>query len=88
MSIIDMKMPRMMEESNNWSYWFWEKGRAAENTLQDSAYLELRNVSCDFHQGILTLRGWVPSYYLKQMAQSILSAHEGILEVNNLLVVN
>jgi hypothetical protein len=41
---------------------------AAEARLLNSPYLELRRVSCEFHEGVLTLRGNVPRYYLKQIA--------------------
>jgi hypothetical protein len=39
----------------------------AENRLRSNSYLALKNVSCEFREGVLTLRGYLPSYYLKQM---------------------
>jgi osmotically-inducible protein OsmY len=60
---------------------------AAEARLRKSAYVELRRVSCEYHEGALTLRGRVSSYYLKQMAQSLVSELEGVLEINNQLDV-
>lgn len=47
---------------------------AAEAALRQARSGELRSVSCDFHQGVLTLRGRVPSYYLKQLAQEVIRA--------------
>jgi len=48
--------------------------------LRQSPYPEVRRVSCDFHDGVLTLRGRVSSYHMKQMAQvaagAALAAHE------------
>ena len=34
-----------------------------------SCYQALRGVKCQFHRGVLTLRGQVPSYYHKRVAQ-------------------
>ena len=39
--------------------------------LQTSNYACLRRVSCDVCQGVVTLSGRVPSFYLKQLAQTI-----------------
>ena len=43
--------------------------RAAERALQRSGYLSVRNVRCCYSDGVLTLRGRLPSFFLKQMAQ-------------------
>ena len=75
------------QESANLAFRFWTVKKAAEDWLQHSPYLELRNVSCDFHEGVITIRGCVPSYYLKQLAQSLLCDMEDVLEVNNQLEV-
>jgi osmotically-inducible protein OsmY len=61
---------------------------AAEARLRKSAYVELRRVACEYHEGALTLHGRVSSYYLKQLAQSLVSELEGVLELNNQLDVN
>lgn len=87
MSIIDANTASLTEQSQNWASRIWLMGKAAEDLLQHSAYLELRNVSCDFYEGVLTLRGHVPSYYLKQLAQSLLCELDGVLELNNHLEV-
>jgi hypothetical protein len=47
---------------------------AAKAALCQTRSGELRAVSCDLHQGVLTLRGQVPSYYLKQVAQEVIRA--------------
>ena len=60
---------------------------AARARLQRSLYPELRHVSCEFHEGLLTLRGRVPSYYLKQVAQTAVYRIEGVGELNNRLQV-
>lgn len=42
-----------------------------------------REIVCDFEDGILTLRGRLPSFYLKQILQSIVKDVPGIARVNN-----
>lgn len=51
--------------------------------LRQSPYLEVRFVTCEFHEGVLTLRGRVPTYYLKQIAQSLVLRMERVEEINN-----
>jgi osmotically-inducible protein OsmY len=87
MSISDIKTTSLVKGSNNWAFKIWEIERTAEDRLRHSSYLELRNVWCDYHEGVLTLRGHVPSYHLKQMAQAIMHDLEDDLELNNQLEV-
>jgi osmotically-inducible protein OsmY len=51
--------------------------------LQRSCYPLVRRVSCDFHEGVLTLRGRVSSYYLKQVVQTLVFRLDGVVELNN-----
>lgn len=60
---------------------------AAETKLRQASYRPLRQVRCEFHEGVLTLRGRVPTYHLKQMAQTLIGSLDGILEVSNRLEV-
>jgi hypothetical protein len=55
----------------------------AERRLRCNSYLALKNVSCEFREGVLTLRGCLPSYYLKQMAQTEVARVAGVLRVVN-----
>jgi hypothetical protein len=87
MSIINTQIHALEEESNNWAFRLWEVKKEAEDRLWHSPYLELRNVTCDLHEGVLTLRGRVPSYFLKQLAQTLLSGLDGISVLNNQLDV-
>ncbi len=48
-----------------------------------SSYNELRRVTGDFHEGILTLRGRVSSFYLKQVAQTLVQHLEGVERIVN-----
>jgi osmotically-inducible protein OsmY len=60
----------------------------AERALRSSPYLALRNVACDGRDGVLTLRGCVPTYYLKQVAQAVVARVEGArLIVNEIEVI-
>jgi osmotically-inducible protein OsmY len=45
--------------------------RLAQQCLQDCSYPELRTIDCDFVDGVLTLRGRVSSFHMKQVAQVI-----------------
>jgi len=73
-----------------------EAGRSKENLLvqteaqlrlRTSGYRQLQLVSCEFHEGVLTLRGGVSSFYLKQLAQTFIRGLDGVEEISNRLVV-
>jgi hypothetical protein len=55
--------------------------------LRGSSHYALRRLRCDFHEGVLSLRGVVPSYYLKQLAQALLGKLAAVEEINNQVVV-
>ena len=55
----------------------------AEDCLRHHPYLALEDVRCDFHEGVLTLRGCLPTYYLCQMAQAAVGPATGISRVVN-----
>ena len=42
-----------------------------------------RNIECDFAKGVLTLRGRVPTFYLKQVLQARLTDLDGVVEIHN-----
>ena len=58
-----------------------------ESRMHCSGYSELRRIACDLHDQVLTLRGRVSSYYLKQLAQSLVFTVDGVRELNNQLEV-
>ncbi len=61
----------------------------AEDRLGASSHLFLRHVECHLEEGTLCLEGKVPSFYLKQTAQSLLQSLDGVERiVNRLEVVN
>ncbi|MCA9124718.1 MAG: BON domain-containing protein [Planctomycetaceae bacterium] len=59
----------------------------AGRRLQATHYAALRGVSCEFHEGMLVLRGTVPSFHLKQVAQEIVLKIEGVGALVNALEV-
>jgi hypothetical protein len=58
----------------------------ALNRLRSRPYRALERVSCEYREGTLTLRGRVPSYYLKQLAQAALAGLVGVRVANHLEV--
>ena len=61
----------------------------AERRLESSSHLFRRTLHCDFEEGTLYVSGSVPSFYLKQTAQSLLGDIEGVERVcNEVRVVN
>jgi hypothetical protein len=42
-----------------------------------------RDVTFDCHGGILTLRGRVPTFYLKQILQTLLRNIDGVVRIDN-----
>jgi osmotically-inducible protein OsmY len=59
----------------------------AEGCLRRNPYLALKYVSCDCRGGVLVLRGCLPSYYLKQVAQQLVADLEGVKGVENQIQV-
>jgi osmotically-inducible protein OsmY len=62
-------------------------GRKAEDLLRRSGYLALRDVSCVALGGALYLRGRLPTYYLKQVAQEIAASVAGACRIINRIEV-
>ena len=65
----------------------FDPARLAEARLQASSYSELRSLRCDFHEGVLTLRGRVSSFYATQLAQSLAARVPRVEEVVNRIEV-
>ncbi len=59
----------------------------AEALLRGNSYLALKNVSCECKEGVLTLRGCLPTYYLKQVAQTTVGGLDGVKRLVNLIEV-
>lgn len=57
--------------------------RRAQERLLESSFVSVRRLTCDVHEGMLTLRGRLPSFYTKQMALTLLSDVEGVEEITD-----
>ena len=55
----------------------------AERRLRESPYYFLKQISCQFNAGVLTLRGTVPLWQLRQFAESIVARVEGVRVIEN-----
>lgn len=62
-------------------------GESAQIRLQQSPYFALRSVCCAFQEGVLILQGCLPSYYLKQLAQTVVGELEGVTAIVNQIEV-
>ncbi len=62
-------------------------GREVERALHGSSHCGLRAVRCHFTDGSVTLSGEVASYYLKQIAQTIVGRLPYVQRVHNQLCV-
>ncbi|MHC4403921.1 MAG: BON domain-containing protein [Planctomycetota bacterium] len=65
-----------------------EVTEAAKNRLQKSPYWAVRMLSCDCRRGILFLRGHLPTFCQRQLAQEAVAKLEGVLHVMNETVVD
>ena len=59
----------------------------AESRLRTNSYYALKQVSCECRHGTLILRGSLPSYYLKQIAQEMVVRLDGVTQVVNQIAV-
>jgi hypothetical protein len=59
----------------------------ATAALRATRYRDLATLDCEVFDRTIAVSGTVPSYYLKQVAQAVLSRHEGVIRVENLVEV-
>ncbi len=60
----------------------------AERCLRSGPYPALKNLSCDYQGGVLVLRGCLPTYYLKQIAQEVVAQQvQGMGRMDNQIQV-
>ena len=55
----------------------------AKERLQMAPYMSVRNVSCEYDDGVLILRGQVSSFFEKQLAQEAVAKLDGVRQVAN-----
>lgn len=60
----------------------------AEGILLASPYFAIRHLRCGFCDGVLTINGRVPSYYLKQLAQVAVQQLDGVDRISNIIEVS
>ena len=58
-------------------------GETATECLQNSPYLDVRRISCEWAHGILFLRGRLSSFHQKQVAQETVARVKGVTQVIN-----
>jgi len=60
----------------------------AEQALRSGPYPALKKLSCDYQGGVLVLRGCLPTYYLKQIAQEVVAQQvRGVGRLDNQIQV-
>ena len=57
--------------------------QAVRECLQTASYAPVRDVACDYNDGVLVLHGQVPTFFQKQLAQEAVLHLEGIAKVVN-----
>jgi hypothetical protein len=51
--------------------------------LANCPYSSLRKLRCEYHNGVLYIRGQVPSFYLKQVVDNLVSVAKEFCSVRN-----
>ena len=55
----------------------------ARRRFLTAEYVELQRIECRLDDGVLTLRGIVPRYYLKQRAFHVVANLAGVRQISN-----
>ena len=59
----------------------------AQDVIDQNPYLTRRKLRCEAKEGHVVLKGTVRSYFQKQMAQESLRKLDGLVSIDNCLVV-
>ncbi len=59
----------------------------ARTCLQTIPYSDVKGLQCEYHEGVLVLRGHVSTYYHKQLAQEAVRDIDGFDSVVNVVKV-
>ena len=62
--------------------------RAAKDRLQSRLFFASQRVTCNCSRGILLLRGHLPTYYQKQLAQEAVKGLGGVVQIVNEIEVS
>jgi osmotically-inducible protein OsmY len=57
--------------------------RRAQERLRSSSHVSVQRLTCDVHEGMLTLRGRLPSFHTKQVALNLVAEVEGVEEITD-----
>jgi osmotically-inducible protein OsmY len=55
----------------------------AQRRLRGSSSYAMRSVVCEYRDGMLVLKGQLPSYYHKQVAQELVQQIQGVKGIEN-----
>jgi osmotically-inducible protein OsmY len=66
---------------------FSQVAARARDRLRTSAFPSHRRLRCSFREGVLTLRGRVPSFYHRQTACALVADVEGVQQIDDRLEV-
>ena len=61
---------------------------ALRDRIQQSPYLPIRQLTCEFREGVAILRGTVPTYYTRQIAIALAHSVDGVQELDDRIQVN
>ena len=61
---------------------------AANDCLHKNSHIPARQVSCEYEQGVLLLRGRLATYYQKQVAQEAVRGLDGVVQIVNSIEVD
>lgn len=61
--------------------------RSVRRSLEDTGYRPLRCIDCRVSRGVVVLSGRVPSWYMKQVAQTVVQKIDAVDVVENRLQV-
>jgi hypothetical protein len=81
-------MSRSIQEDHKCKQRFERMIDMAQTRLRQSPYPLLKRISCDYNEGVLVLRGRLPNYHHKQMAQESVRWLDGISEIVNEIEVD
>ena len=60
-----------------------ETAEVARQRILHQPHLKMQRLWCEFDRGRLFLRGQVPSFYFKQLAQEAVAGMDGVRQVVN-----
>ena len=56
--------------------------------FQASPFVAIKKLRCDFHEGVATVRGSVPTFHTRQVALTVVRKIAGVEDVDDRITVN